>query len=464
MATDVQVEVHARAKTTAEVAGRPRFSPHVAFEPTELTTIAYPMFMLMMRNVATDTFVFIDPNDSTIVSQPGCILAAPSYPAFLSGVDQDYVYNWTRDGAIAAMEIAAARIPPLGAPGVQPLIDYVRFAQTCQNNAAAAGIFARASFTINGQPRQDWTDQNDGAALQTLAVLKAYDQLDAPTQAIAKQVINKNLNFLLQVYKDETFNLWEEHFAFSFFARSAQLKCFQAIQSNTIGIAVPSGTGDAITFLKSALASHWDGQYYLSLLDTSGQPPVSFYDPNIDIVSACLYGAIPCTDTKLLATAALLRSQWADDSSAEQYPINHADAALGLGPLLGRYPGDLYDGDSHDNLLGRHPWALCTCNLAELYYTLANEITRSNSVPLDSISAPFFQHFNVTFTTPIATVVAALQDAADAMLRAVVYHSDHLELSEQYDGVSGFEKSVKNLTWSYAAFLSAVRAKTGKNL
>ena len=48
------------------------------------------------------------------------------------------------------------------------------------------------------------------------------------------------------------------------------------------------------------------------------------------------------------------------------------------------------------------------------------------------------------------------------MLRAVVYHSDHLELSEQFDGVSGYEKSVRDLTWSYAAFLSAERARTGQ--
>lgn len=45
------------------------------------------------------------------------------------------------------------------------------------------------------------------------------------------------------------------------------------------------------------------------------------------------------------------------------------------------------------------------------------------------------------------------------MLRAIVFHSDHVELSEQFDAVTGFEKSVANLSWSYAAFLSAVRAR-----
>ena len=43
---------------------------------------------------------------------------------------------------------------------------------------------------------------------------------------------------------------------------------------------------------------------------------------------------------------------------------------------------------------------------------------------------------------------------------AIVFHSDHFELSEQFDAVTGFEKSVSNLSWSYAAFLSAIRARS----
>ena len=46
-----------------------------------------------------------------------------------------------------------------------------------------------------------------------------------------------------------------------------------------------------------------------------------------------------------------------------------------------------------------------------------------------------------------------------AMLLAVIYHSANLELSEQFDAWTGFEKSVRNLTWSYGAFLSAVRRR-----
>jgi glucoamylase len=42
------------------------------------------------------------------------------------------------------------------------------------------------------------------------------------------------------------------------------------------------------------------------------------------------------------------------------------------------------------------------------------------------------------------------------MLNAVVYHSNCFELSEQFDQATGYELSVSNLTWSYAAFLSAI--------
>ena len=183
------------------------------------------------------------------------------------------------------------------------------------------------------------------------------------------------------------------------------------------------------------------------------------YDPNIDIVLAAVYGAESVTDPRLLATAALLRAQWADPSSAYFYPVNGADAAQGLGPLLGRYPGDVYDGDT-DDLVGDHPWALSTAGFAQLYYQLAAKITAAKTVPDDSLSVSFLSQVGITSATTVADAATALRSAGDAMLQAIVYHSDYFELSEQFDAVTGFEKSVSNLSWSYAAFLSAVRART----
>ena len=119
----------------------------------------------------------------------------------------------------------------------------------------------------------------------------------------------------------------------------------------------------------------------------------------------------------------------------------------------------MHDGDT-DALVGDHPWAAATANVAELYYRLAAQITATGTVPLDDLSAGLFSQVGVGSSTTPAAASAALQSAADQMLQALVFHSDRLELSEQFDATSGYEKSVSNLSWSYASFLSAVRART----
>ena len=424
-----------------------------AVAQTDLATVARYLFWLMFRNVASDGLVFEDPVNQGIISAPGCVLASPSWENTATHVTQDYVYHWTRDAAIVALELAWAYAAGT-LPDNQPLIDYVLFSRTCQQSA---GDFGRACFYINGTQRP-WTSQTDGPALQTLALLAMYRQLDTPTQAVAAQLIDANLGFLENAYQGQTYNLWEEEYGYSFFARSAQLRCFQAVAANTIGVAVPGWLPAALTWLTSALDSHWNGELYQSVLPV----PVDYrapYDPNIDIVQAAIYGAESVTDPRLLATAAKLRDQWADPASKYFYPVNGADAERGLGPMLGRYPGDVYDGDT-DAQAGDHPWALCTANYAELFYRLAAKISSSRTVAADPLSATFLAQAGVTSATPPLAAAAALRSAGDAMLQAIVYHSDHFELSEQFDAVTGFEKSVANLSWSYAAFLSAVRART----
>jgi len=423
---------------------------HVAY--AELTTAARYMFWLMFRNVASDGLVFDDPVNAGIVSSPGCVLASPSWENTATHVTQDYVYHWTRDAAIVALELSAAYASGV-LPDNQPLNDYVRFSQTCQRSQ---GDFDRASFYIDGSQRP-WTDQTDGPALQTVALLAMYSQLGAPAQATAASLIGANLDFLHGAYQGQTYNLWEEEYGYSFFARSAQLRCFQAVAANSAGIAVPDWLPAAMTWLTSALDGHWNGEYYRSVLPvpTDYRAP---YDPNIDVAAAVIYGAESVTDPRLLATAAQLRAQWADPGSAYYYPVNGADAARGLGPLLGRYPGDVYDGDTNA-LVGDHPWALTTANFAELYYRVAAKILSSGTVPADSLSAPFLAQAGVTGATSPQDASAALRAAGDRMLQAIVFHSDHFQLSEQFDAETGFEKSVSNLSWSYAAFLSAVRAR-----
>jgi glucoamylase len=307
----------------------------VSASQSNLTTVALYMFWLMFRNVALDGFVFEDPDPTHagVLSAPGCILASPSWENTQTHVTQDYVYNWTRDAAVVAIELANGTLP-----ANQPLIDYVQFAQTCQNSGNGARHFDRASFLINGAFRDGWTDQTDGPALQSLAILQLFAQLDAPTQAVANAVIAANLNFLQNAYQGKTYNLWEEEYGYSFFARAVQLKCFQEITANALGIPVPGWLANAIPWLQTALQDHWNanGGYYQSLIPAPGDKAP--YDPDSDIVMAAIYGAVAVTDTKLLATAALLRNQWNLASSTDYYPINGADHQRGIGPMMGPLP------------------------------------------------------------------------------------------------------------------------------
>jgi glucoamylase len=176
-------------------------------------------------------------------------------------------------------------------------------------------------------------------------------------------------------------------------------------------------------------------------------------------VLAGLYGAIPCTDPGLLATAAQLHALWSNPDSPYAYAINAADRDRDMGPLLGRYPGDTYDGDMRERSVG-HPWALCTSAYAELCYRVGRAVLADGPLPVEERTAAFLDALGADPSGAAASTAHVLRDAADRMLRAVLAHSDHLELSEQFDAATGYEKSVRNLTWSYASFLSALRART----
>lgn len=427
---------------------------------SEFDRLAPFLLSLMLRNVASSGYRFEDPTRSGTYSLAGCVIASPSYPENLETVDQNYVFNWTRDAAITAVELVHAPLP-VDEHGVkQSLVDYVLFAEHCQQHTRTLGC---ACYTVDGLPRE-WSDQSDGPALQTIAILDAFGVLDAAGQDAARRVIARNLDYLLQVYRAATTSLWEEVAGQSLFARSVQLECFRRITENDVEIAMPAGLDEAISWLDAALDTHWNGECLVSVVaDKASGESASVragYDPNIDVVLAALHGSLSVGDPRLLATAARLRATYSDVGAETCYPINVEDQARDMGPLIGRYPSDTYDGDLTDDVTTvGHPWALCTSAMAQLYFEVSGVLAKDGSVLSDQLAAPFFEQVGVDEAMATADARDCLVEAGDRMLRAIVFHSDHLELSEQFDATTGFQKSVANLTWSYASFLSAVRAR-----
>jgi glucoamylase len=431
----------------------------------ELTRLRDYFVPLLMRNIATDGYPFIDPavlggNESDpqqALSKPGCVIASPSFRDALPEISQNYVFNWVRDAAIVALELAAASLPALPSTLSDVLDDYVSFAALCQS--AAPTELDRAKYTISGRLVEGWPRQNDGPALQGLALLALFDQLSESAKNTARDLLRADLAFVLAHYQQHNTNVWEEVDGQSLFTRSVQLRFLRAIGADDKGAGVPAADlATATTWLADRIADHVDNDRYVSILEPGN--PRADYDPNADVIAACIYGAIPPTDPVLLNTAAALRHTFTEGNL---YPINRADAQLGIGPLIGRYPGDVYDGfhvsaDEPGATRG-HPWVVCTANYAELYYRLAAVVLRDRQVPDDPRATAFLTQAGTSSAAPAADVATALRAAGDRMLQAIVYHSDHLELSEQFHADTGFESSVRNLSWSYASFLSALRAR-----
>src|SRR4051794_28501871 len=204
-----------------------------ALDASSFEAIALRMRCLMLRNVAGPEYSVIDPYDASIIAAPGCIIASPSYPQGDPNTTQDYVHNWTRDAALTAMELESQRVAT-----DEFARDYVAFAVRCQQNAQAAGKFDYACFNVDGNLRAipQWSRQSDGPALQTLAVLALWRPAirDEGTQLVAA-----NLRFLFAHYQDTTRTLWEERDGHSFFARSVQRRCFDAVRANAADIELP---------------------------------------------------------------------------------------------------------------------------------------------------------------------------------------------------------------------------------
>lgn len=429
--------------------------------------LSFLMAGLLLRNIATSTYTFYDPEHARAASIAGCVVASPSAPENLPGTDQDYVYNWTRDAALVIQEIEQSEHLASLAQTGQTLNDYVAFAAACQRSAQAADQpIAKAAYLIDATVRE-WSVQNDGPALQTLAILRLIPKLDAGTLSTALAVVGTNLAYLLDDdrYREPTYTLWEDQCGYSLFARAVELQCFREVDA-TATVPTPAGLLDAVTWLEGALDRHWDADHemFVSLLnpDIPGrQDDVSAeYSPNVDVVLAALHGALPMTDSRLLSSAAKLRDAFTRPDRPSYFPINTSDDAQGLGPMIGRYPGDRYDGDTVEQPNEGHPWALCTTSYARLYYELAESVQAGNGPEVDALNRRFFQQVGVDDLTPRQDVAPALIDAGDRMVRAVLHHSDRLELSEQFDRHTGYAKSVSNLSWSYSSLLGALRARS----
>lgn len=167
------------------------------------------------------------------------------------------------------------------------------------------------------------------------------------------------------------------------------------------------------------------------------------------------------------------------------YKINSQQSKLD-GIAIGRYPEDNYDGKASS--VG-HPWFLCTNTVAETLYLTAHHFKKTGSIIITPISLTFFQRFisdlALSNNEPLVIsrgsemftkLVKGIKEWADTFLEDVSmkwagggahgprggYGSLGSKMSEQIHRETGKMRGARELTWSYASFLTAIDARDGK--
>lgn len=149
------------------------------------------------------------------------------------------------------------------------------------------------------------------------------------------------------------------------------------------------------------------------------------------------------------------------DSFRSVYGIN-AGIAEGTAVAVGRYPEDVY--------YNGNPWYLCTLAAAEQLYDALIVWESQGYIEVTSTSLAFFQDLDSSVTAgtydsgsaTFTTLFDAVTSYAEEYMNVVAtYAASNGSLSEQFDKSTGTPLSAYDLTWSYAAFLSAANRRAG---
>lgn len=300
--------------------------------------------------------------------------------------------------------------------------------------------------------------QNDGPALRAIVfmewaqILIKEGKIDFVKKYLysgdwpARTVIKKDLEYVAAEWSHPCFDLWEEVKAKHFYTQMVQRKAL-LLGSQLATDMKDYGAADWYLrqahqiefamkrYLPSAISRSNFLNYISASVDWTEGLNSKYSNLDISVVLGVLHGEqdefFSVQDQNVLNTYYQLIS-----SFSQLYPINRTFASMA--PAIGRYPEDIYAGI---NFNGGNPWVLTTLAMAEFSYKTA--LAKMNS---DTDSA----------------LVSAQKwiDSGDAFIQRVQLHANpDGSLAEQIDRDSGYMSSARDLTWSYAAFITASWAR-----
>ncbi|KAF2437500.1 carbohydrate-binding module family 20 protein [Karstenula rhodostoma CBS 690.94] len=398
----------------------------------------------------------------------GIVVASPSRS------NPDYWYTWTRDSALTYKALVERFIA--GDTTLRKKLDeYVSsqtYLQTVSNPSGGpdTGGLGEPKFNVDrtaftgawGRP------QRDGPPLRATALTLYANWLIAngnTTQAANTlwPIIAKDLAYAVKYWNQTGFDLWEEVNGSSFFTLAATHRALAEGAALATKLSKTcDGCATAAPQILCFLQGFWTGSYIDSNINVNDGRTGKDVNSIISSIHT-LDPASACTSTTFqpCSSRALLNHKAVTDSFRTVYGVNNG-IPQGKAVAVGRYSEDVY--------YNGNPWYLATLAAAEQLYAAVYQWNTIGSITVDSVSLPFFKDLLPSITTgtyasgsaTFKSIVSAVTTYGDGYVAVVQkYTPANGGLAEQFDKSSGSPLSAVDLTWSYAAFLTATDRRAG---
>ncbi|KAI1794915.1 glucoamylase [Ganoderma leucocontextum] len=406
-------------------------------------------------------------------AKAGIVIASPSTS------NPDYLYTWTRDSSLVFKTIID-QFTTGEDTSLRGLIDDFTTAEAIlqqtsnPSGSVSTGGLGEPKFNVDesaftgawGRP------QRDGPALRATAIIIYANWLLANgngtsyVQDTLWPIIKLDLDYVQNNWNQSTFDLWEEVNSSSFFTTAVQHRALRegAVLASAIGqTSVVAGYTTQADNLLCFLQSYWNsGSGYVTANTGGGR---SGRDANtvltsihtFDVEAGCDAVTFqPCSDKALSNLKVYV------DAFRSIYGVN-SGIASNAAVATGRYPEDSY--------YNGNPWYLAVFAVAEQLYDALITWDKLGALNVTSTSLALFQQFDSSVTagtydsssSTYSTLTSAIKTFADGFLEVnSKYTPSNGGLSEQFDKSSGSQLSASDLTWSYAAALTAFSARSGK--
>nr|BAL43555.1 glycoside hydrolase family 15 protein [Tricholoma matsutake]BAW34499.1 glycoside hydrolase family 15 protein [Tricholoma matsutake] len=403
-------------------------------------------------------------------AKAGVVIASPST------TNPNYLFTWIRDSALVFQTFINQFTLGLDT-SLRSQIDNYVVAQTViqqipnPSGSVSSGGLGEPKFNIDetaftgpwGRPQRDGPALRANALITWANYLLAHNNASYVTSSLWP-VIKLDLDYVASNWNQTTFDLWEEISSSSFFTTAVQHRSLRqgAALATALGqSSIVPGYATQADNLLCFLQSYWNSAGYMTANTGGGR---SGKDANTVLASIHTFDAAagcdattfqPCSDRALANLLTYV------DAFRNIYAIN-SGIATNQGSATGRYPEDVY--------YNGNPWYLATLAVAEQLYDALIVWKQQQSLTVTATSQPFFALVSsgiaigtyASSTSTYTTLVAAIQNYADSFVAVVAkYTPIGGGLSEQYSRDNGSPLSAVDLSWSYAALITAFDRRQG---